>query len=440
MKAYKQILLIAVFTVLAGASLMWAADNRLSVVVKPDMGNQILASAHASELEGNYSASLRDYRRWLELFPNEPLLQAPVYLAMGAAAEKAGDTTQAKVFNQTAQSLDPKVSSRVLGAAPAVVTRGKADTALAIFAGVMTAVQQARAARAQQMQAMPQGNYAAPPGGGYGYPSAPVGDPGYSAPPSGYGSMPGYGQPDPSSNPYGGGAPGPNGGPQGNPAYGQPAPYGAPQGNPGYGQPQPYGQPQANPGYGQQPAYGQPAPYGAPQGNPGYGQPAPYGGPQGNPGYGQQQPYGQPGPVGNSPDQSAAYGYAAPAAPYSAPHNYRKVRPNVTRGDSAPAPIKVIHDHSQLGDKTYFEKGCGALLSVDAGTLSFTPSGGEPPQLVPASEIREIRLNTTVGKDIGAFHIATKKGLYLNLAPPSGNRDDGRADVDSLRKQLGLSD
>jgi hypothetical protein len=100
--------------------------------------------------------------------------------------------------------------------------------------------------------------------------------------------------------------------------------------------------------------------------------------------------------------------------------------------------IKVVHDHYRVGDKAYFEDSCGALLSVDGNNLTFTASGGEGPVVIPAGDILEIRLNTTVGRSAGAFHIATKKGLYLNLVPESGKSDDGRADVDQLRKLLGL--
>jgi hypothetical protein len=75
---------------------------------------------------------------------------------------------------------------------------------------------------------------------------------------------------------------------------------------------------------------------------------------------------------------------------------------------------------------------------VEGGNLTFTPTGGETPLVIPASEIIEIRMNTAVAKEAGAFHIITKKGLYLHLAPEGANADEGRADVDELRKELGL--
>jgi hypothetical protein len=78
------------------------------------------------------------------------------------------------------------------------------------------------------------------------------------------------------------------------------------------------------------------------------------------------------------------------------------------------------------------------LLLAENGNLTFTPTGGEAPLVIPASEIIEIRMNAAVGNDAGAFHVITKKGLYLDLAPEGATSDEGRADVDELHKQLGL--
>lgn len=75
---------------------------------------------------------------------------------------------------------------------------------------------------------------------------------------------------------------------------------------------------------------------------------------------------------------------------------------------------------------------------MENGNLTITASGGEAPRLIPASEIREIRLNTIAGKDVGSFHITTRKGLYLHLAPVSGKADEARATVEMLRQQLGM--
>ena len=102
-------------------------------------------------------------------------------------------------------------------------------------------------------------------------------------------------------------------------------------------------------------------------------------------------------------------------------------------------PLRVMHDHSRLGDKAYFETACGALLIVQEGQLIFT-STAEAPRTIAASEIIELRLNSEVGRGAGAFHVVTRRGLYLNLAPEAGTSEAGSAVVISLRKQLGLGE
>ena len=128
--------------------------------------------------------------------------------------------------------------------------------------------------------------------------------------------------------------------------------------------------------------------------------------------------------------------YPTTANAYRPPSDYRW-RDGNRRGAEA-KPIRVLHDHSQLGAQAYFEPSCGALLAVDGQNLTFTPSGSEGPLVIPAAEIVEIRMNVAVGRDVGAFHVITKQGLYLHLAPENGDAEQGRADVDELRKQLGL--
>jgi hypothetical protein len=104
-------------------------------------------------------------------------------------------------------------------------------------------------------------------------------------------------------------------------------------------------------------------------------------------------------------------------------------------------PLRIVHDHSHAGDTSYFDTGCWALLSVDGHNLIFTPAGpDESPRVILAADIWEIRLNTTAGKEVGAFHVSTRQGLYLNLAPESGSRGDARVVIDSLRKQLGFGE
>lgn len=189
----------------------------------------------------------------------------------------------------------------------------------------------------------------------------------------------------------------------------------APVGMGGYAPPQ--GEYAPPPGYGPpQPGYGAPPPgYGAPQ--PGYGAPPPgYGAPP-------QAPQGQYGPpVPQYPQQT----------PYLPPQGYRA--PQVRGGAD---PTKVVHDHSQAGDAAYFgAHACGALLKVSGTALTFTPSGGEAPLVIPVADIVELGMNASIGADLGAFHVVTSKGLYLNLAPASGGAAEGRRIVDSLQTQL----
>lgn len=179
-------------------------------------------------------------------------------------------------------------------------------------------------------------------------------------------------------------------------------------------------------------------PYAYPQAPVGTGGYAP---PQGQyapaPGYGPQPGYGaQPGYAPPPQQQAPQYGPAVPQyppqAPYMPPNGYRA--PQVRGGAEA---IRVVHDHSQAGDAAYFgSHACGALLRVSGSALTFTPSGGEAPMVIPAAEIVGIAMNATIGAEIGAFHIVTAKGMYLHLAPPSGGAAEGKRMVESLDAQL----
>jgi hypothetical protein len=363
-----------------------------------------------AQQEGNYAGALRESKRWLESVPNEPLAQAAVYEVMSAAAEKSGDAEQAKNYSAMAMALDPKISERLKAAEEGgVVTRGgedKMQTFLTIAVAAMQTVQQVQE---QRKEAKAQRAMAKQQQGGYNYPAAPVGNAGYQAPQGGYAPMPGY-------------------------ANTSAPPQQAPQG--AYASPQ---APPANPYGGGGNA---PAPY-ASAGNRGGQAPAPYGGsgggaqPYGNTGGAAPAPYANPSGQGYAPaPYVSAEAQRAPA--YGASKNYKKSARR-TRGDEE-KPVRVVHDHYRVGDAAYFADGCGALLAVEDGNLTFTPGGGEEPLVIPASEIAEIKMNTQVGKEAGAFHVTTKQGLYLNLAPESGAREAGTAAVASLKKQLGMSE
>ena len=522
----KQIVSIGLAAVLMlPASLL--AQVRFSVPMDAGLGKQLIENARAAQQEGNHGVALREYSRALEVYPNEPLVRAPIYRALSVEARADGDAALAKVYLEMAQSIEGD-AGKLLEGAPAAITRGSGETASAVgqgALGMIAAILQARdAAKAaklqkQQLQQQQAPQALAQPPGVYAYPQVPVGQPGYPPPAAAtaYAPMPGYGtipgQPDPNALQPGYPPPAqPLAAPQpvypppaqpqvaAQPGYPPPAqPQVAPQ--PGYPPPaqpqyaqQPGYPPPAQPQVAQQPGYPPPAqpqyapqpgyppppqpqvaqqpgyppppqpqvapqPGYPPQGQPQYAQQPGYP-PQGQPQYAQQPgypPQGQPQyaqqpgyPPQGQPQYAQQPGYppqgrpqyapryAAPASPYGAPRGYAAPR-GAMRG-TAMKPLRVVHDHAVLGDAAYFADGCGALIGFDNGALTFTPSGGESPLVIPAGEVSEVRLNAVVGKEIGAFHIMTRKGLYLNLATESGKREDARAAVEELRRQLGLSE
>jgi hypothetical protein len=417
-----------------------AAQGRLSAPMDPDAGRRLIESARAAQQESNSATALRDYGRAVEFYPNEPLLRAPLYRAMSDAARKSGDSKLAGEYLAMANALDTG-GAKPAGATTAAVTRGKEETIGAVGEGalnMLTAIlrvrEQAKQAKlmklqvAQQQQQMAQQQLAqqqlsqqqmaqqqvaqqqiaqqqmAPPQmpqqQAYAYPPAPVGQPGYQPPPAGYAPMPGY----------------------------------AP--TPGYAAAPVQFDPNAQVSYTPPPqTYVPPPQYAQPQ----YA-PAPAYSAQVAAQVPQQPVYQPPQPVYYPQQQPAAYpqGYAPAPAPYGAPQGYMPA-PGATRGEAV-QPIRIVHDHALLGDDAYFRHSCGALLSIDGAVLAFTSSAGEIPLLIPSSEIQDIRLNVAAGKEVGAFHIVTRKGLYLNLAVESGKREDSRAVVEQLRGRLRLGE
>jgi hypothetical protein len=389
------------------------------------------------------AAAIRAYRRWLEFYPNEPSVQAGIYRAMAGAFAQDGNEEQAAIWNHAAGNLDP-LSGVTLPAGPAT-TRGATDKMAAILAAVNQTAQTVQAIRQSFNASNPNPAMPVPAPA---FPQQPVGSAGYQPVPVTQ-PMPGYAPPQPQFAPPTNTATAPMQvtpqpvavDPQGNPIQQpvpqqpmQPVPLDA-QGNP---MPQPMAPPQPQiqqmqpapqPQQYQQPTqqYPQPQQYQPTQQyqQSRYVQPAPYQ---------QQQPYSPT--ATQRPQYRQPSPYAQPRTPYLAPTGY--ARPQQARRGSAGLPIKVFHDHSRLGDSAYFDPPCPALLLVENGGLTFTPGGGEPPLLIPTSEIIEIRMNTMVAKEAGAFHIITKSGLYLALAPAGATTQEGRADLDELRKQLGL--
>src|SRR5579872_6226726 len=89
----------------AAAVLLLPAQVRLESPMDPNAGKQIIEAAYAAEQEGNSAASLRDYGRAAEFYPNEPLVRAPIYMAMSAEARKIGDSKLADDYRAMAQAL-----------------------------------------------------------------------------------------------------------------------------------------------------------------------------------------------------------------------------------------------------------------------------------------------------------------------------------------------
>jgi hypothetical protein len=178
----------------------------------------------------------------------------------------------------------------------------------------------------------------------------------------------------------------------------------------------------------------------APVGSPVYQQPLALAAPMpGWPATAQNAPAGQPAyPGQGAPNAYGRPSYSPPAGP--APYANASFKPRAGRvrgGDDEPV-FRVVHDHSHIGNKTYFEESCGGLLSVSGTNLTFTGSGGEAPRVIPASDILEIRLNSVMGRDAGVFHISTRQGLYLTLAPESQDREQARSLIEAIRANLSL--
>lgn len=436
---------------------VWAMAQ-LHVPVDPEARKQAEVAVREVQQDHDSAASIRAYRRWLEFYPNEPSIQAGIYRAMAMAFAQDGNEEQATIWSRAADELYPLEDGR----APAEHsnTRGATDKLAALLAAVNQTAQTVQALRQTFNAANPN---PAMPVAAQAFPQQPVGSPGFQPTPVTQ-PMPGYAPTQPQFvPPTAAGQPQPipldaQGNPMQQPAPQQPIPVGAqgnsiqqpmpqpiapmqpqaPQMQPVIQQPQ-YQQPQQQPQYQQQPVqqyqpqpqpqqYQQPQQQYQPQPAPQYQQQPQQQYPQQSQRYAQpaqyQQQYRQPPP------------YAQPRMPYGAPAGY--ARGQQGRRGSAGAPIKVFHDHSRLGDANYFEPACGALLLVENGNLTFTPAGGENPLVIPASEIIEIRMNTVVAKEAGAFHIITKSGLYLALAAAGATAEEGRADMEELRKQLGL--
>jgi hypothetical protein len=91
-----------------------------------------------------------------------------------------------------------------------------------------------------------------------------------------------------------------------------------------------------------------------------------------------------------------------------------------------------------VDDPAFFARACGALIAVADGNLTLTTSCGDAPYVIPAPEIAEIRLNSAVGRDAGIFHVATRQGLWLQLALDPASPESSARLIAALRAPLGL--
>jgi hypothetical protein len=442
-------------------------EARLAVQADPALVKQIRDSVEQARAEGNLSRVQRELSKLLELYPNEPVVRAPIYLAMAEASMGLGDDAKAQQYRAVALAIDPHAAEWHGNEPASGENRGqKADKILGFISlglQVATQIQQARqqgAANSPQLVGQPQQQMNA-------FPQAPVGMQGappvqmQQGAPGGFAGSPGMvvvgydannqpiyapaqqvAQPAMQMQP----------GQQMQPANGMyPAPPTA-AGDPAQQMGQMPAQPQsaypaapqgqAQPAYLQQQPYPQQQPQAYPQQQP-YPQQQQTGYPAQQP-YPQQQPYptqqGYPAPIG-APNQQPPYGgtgtMRAPGNPYAPPANYGR---RAARGDQTP-PIKIFYDRSHAGDSAYFSDPCRALVAVDeAGALTVTPGCGQAPLVIPASEIVDLRMNVAVGKPIGAFHIATARGLYLMCTSDSGTTDQSHEVVRSLKQQLKMTD
>jgi hypothetical protein len=394
----KYMLRIALLISLVSGS---ALAGQLAIPVDPDQFRQANAKLIALAQSGEDAALLVQARRTLELVPNEPALQAPIYLLMSAATRHLGENARAEAYEQAAHALDPSLAP----AAAAGTTRGStSDTvqqAIGIAAQSVGAYQQIKIMQLclemvkHHMTPPPQcgaQQAGVPIAAGQPMPIQPMSAPPMSAPPM---SAPPMSAP-PMSAPTG---------------FSQPLDQ--PPGALPLASTPPISYPPA-------PAVAQsmpPAPMPAPI-------PAQASAPQQ-----QQSPYPQ---QSTYPPQQPQQSQQQQTRAYQRPAARGRMR-----GEEEPS-FRAIHDQSRVASAHYFDQSYGVLLSVSGTNLTVTSTSGEPLRVIPAADILEIRLNSLIGREQGVFHIATREGLYLALAPESLDRDQARAMIEALRAKLDL--
>lgn len=430
-----------------------AAAGNLAIKIDVEQIKETSAKVKLAAQDGDSQAVLVNGRRMLELIPNEPAIQAPIYLLLSQAYRIQGDDKKAEDYLHIARKLDPKVESHVGPGRAAGTTRADYSGAIQTTAGTVGAiVSQIEQIRIMKLcLEMSKRKMPLPPvcGTPNGAPGSFPGAPGGAAPP--FPGQPVAGQP-PVNQPFPPTAPG---APASSPFPPQPA-AGAPGAPPPFpGQTAPMSTPPGQPMPPAQPMAGQPSPMppsqppafpSAPVGTPNY--PPPVSAPAPMPGWGgtsaQPQPMQPQGPPTQPYPQTQQYPpqqYQPQAMPMGNPYAGSQYRPPAGRRRTGEEPVfRVVHDHARITDTNYFDTFCGALLSVSGTNLTFTSGAAEGAVVIPMADIVEIRVNSLLGKETGLFHIITREGLYLSLAPESQDRDQARQLIEAISTRLGITE
>ncbi len=393
-----------------------ALAGQLAIPVDPDQFRQANAKLIALAQSGEDAALLVQARRTLELVPNEPALQAPIYLLMSAATRHLGENARAEAYEQAAHALDPTLAP----AAAAGTTRGStSDTvqqAIGIAAQSVGAYQQIKIM--QLCLEMVKHHMTPPPQCG----AQQAGMPPASAQPMPIQPMsaqPMSAQPM-SAQPM-------SAQPMSAPPMSAP-PMSAPPMSAPTGFSQPLDQPPGALPLASTPPISYPAAPVVAQSMPPAPMPAPIPAQASAPQQ-QQSPYPQ---QSTYPPQQPQQSQQQQTRAYQRPAARGRMR-----GEEEPS-FRAIHDQSRVASAHYFDQSYGVLLSVSGTNLTVTSTSGEPLRVIPAADILEIRLNSLIGRDQGVFHIATRQGLYLALAPESLDREQARAMIEALRAKLDL--
>jgi hypothetical protein len=94
------------------------------IPIDPQQFIQVAERVAQSAQEGDNAAVLRNGRRAFELAPNDPDVQAPLYLLMSMAARNSGNAARAGDNASIASRLDPSLDSRLKQSARKNASRG----------------------------------------------------------------------------------------------------------------------------------------------------------------------------------------------------------------------------------------------------------------------------------------------------------------------------